>query len=67
MLRRLLDTVLRRAKPSPASAPSTDYAGNRETERVGHLGPEDRAWETATRQRNQDNQARAEADRAPRP
>jgi hypothetical protein len=69
MFRRLLDTVLRRTPPpaSPAPSPSGDYARDRERDRRGQLSPEDRDWETASRQRNEENQARTEAGRDPLP
>ena len=67
MLRRLLDAVLRRAAPRADAPRSEDYAGDRETERVGRMSDEDRAWEAASRQRDRDNQARDGAAGPPRP
>ena len=66
MLRRLLDTLFARTKPSVAEAPVADYAADREARRVGDLSAEDRAWADASLQRNRDNAALAEADRTDR-
>jgi hypothetical protein len=61
MLRRLLNTLFGRTSspktPPPTAATAADYASDRETDRVGHLSPEDRAWETASRRRSDDNEA----------
>ena len=67
MLRRLLDTVLRRAKPTTTSPLAKDYVGDRESERIGNLSAEDRAWEEAASQRSRETTARADADRASQP
>lgn len=37
-------------------SPDTDYAKDREAARLAHLSEDDRAWETATLQRNLENQ-----------
>lgn len=42
----------------PLAGPSTrDYAQERETARLAHLSDDDRAWEAASLQRHQANQA----------
>lgn len=52
MLRRLLDMLFARTKAPKSVAPSGDYAGDRETDRLGHMSAEDRAWETESRRRS---------------
>jgi hypothetical protein len=63
---RLLDILLNRPKPPTPTTRSTDYAADRETDRVGQLSPDDQAWEAASQQRNRDNDARGEAARSAR-
>ena len=62
MLRELLSKLLGRTKQPATSTTPTDYAGNRETERVGNLSDEDRAWEADRSQRNRDTETRAAND-----
>ena len=64
MLRRLLDTLFSRTKPSLTETPVADHAADRESRRLGQLSAEDRAWADASQQRSRDNAARAETDRA---
>ena len=62
MFRDLLLKLFGRAKQATTPTPGKDYAGDRETERVGNLSQEDQAWEKAASQRNRDTEARAAGD-----
>jgi hypothetical protein len=55
------------AKAPPLVDPATrNYSQERETARLSHLSEEDRAWESASLQRHQANQAAsAPAERSP--
>ena len=67
MLRRLLDTLFARTKPPTTQPPVADYAGERESRRLGQLSSEDRAWADASQQRARDAETAVEADPTPRP
>jgi hypothetical protein len=58
MLQRLL-AKLRRPVPSAPAPAAPDYVADRETDRVGHLSAEDRAWEAASQQRSREQRDRA--------
>ena len=60
MLRRLLDRLRRRADDDrPAAAPGPrDFAQDREDSRRARLSDEDRAWEEASLQRDQERRER---------
>ena len=67
MLRERLTTLIAkltgRTKQPTTPTPGKDYAGDRETDRLGHLSEEDRAWEADRSQRSRDAAARAAGDR----
>jgi hypothetical protein len=43
---------------SSVSDPTRNYTGERETDRLGGMSDEDRAWETASLERNRQREAR---------
>jgi hypothetical protein len=53
--------------PGATIAADRNYVGEREDARQAGMSAEDRAWETASQQRNQDIQARRQVDAAPTP
>ena len=67
MLRRLLDRLRRRGTEGrPAAAPAArDFAQEREDSRQARLSEEDRAWQEASLQRDQERRER-EGDRTGR-
>ncbi len=60
MLRELMSKLLGRTQ-QPTSSATTDYAGNRETQRTDQMSTDDRAWEEAASERNRTNEARTAA------
>lgn len=62
MFRELVAKLLGRTTQSSTPTSPVDYAGNRETERVGNLSEADRAWEADRSQRSQDTVGRTAGD-----
>lgn len=63
MLQTLWQWLRRRATRSSANDDqhvSTDYAQDRETNRLAHMSDEDRAWESASLQRERNSRERSQ-------